>query len=464
MARIPHEIAEEFALETLSRAHAVRHLAHTLKSRPSPSPLPARVADMTERSARFLADAVVALALSSNDDGPHREERDAVMLERVRAADRLLRNLGDHLRLAAGTGPERLPWVLVRPFADLCRRLWPAAGILFTLHWDRDHEPAILDFNAVTRGILDEFGDLLPVGRRDELRADLQAPLLGIAFPYLECGDIRVFALLGQALGRMLIEREPSLLPEAASAMAGGVPYPERLALVAFLADRVMLALFGPAMIFALFELALEDGFDVSGEASGTTRSVPWSLRLAALLEVLDRISPAALPLDEGQFPAGVVRECVNRRFHQVRRLIDELPPTAAGDWSTAGRTAREKAAAAWPRLDTRLAGLSVSAAELYARVPALIDRLDHGLPPNAVEHGPGDRSPATLAEIVTAGWFQKICWEDRVFHDRHRNEESFSRRREDLNRLVLKAVDFAHLERTYRGAADRIAEGEEDR
>ncbi len=456
MARIPHEIAEEFALEILSRAHAVRHLAHTLKSRPFPSPLPARVADMTERSARFLADAVVALALSSNDDGPHHEERDAVMLERLRTADRLLRKLGDHLRLAAGTGPERLPWVLVRPFTDLCRRLWPEAGILFTLHWDRDNEPAVLDFNADTRGILAEFGDLLPVGRSDELRTDLQTPLLGIAFPYLEGGDIRIFARLGQALGQMLIEREPALLPEA--------PSSERLVLVALLADRVMLALFGPAMIFALFDLALENGFDVSGEPSATPKSVPWSIRLAALLDVLDRISPAVLPLDDAQFPAGAVRECVNRRFHQVRRLIDELPPAAADEWSAAGRTAREKAAAAWPRLDTRLTGVSVSAAELYARVPALIDRLDHGLPPNAVEHGPDDRSPATLAEIVTAGWFQKICWEDRVFHDVHRNEETFSRRREDLNRLVLKAVDFAHLERTYRGAADKIAGGEEDR
>ncbi|GAH36423.1 unnamed protein product, partial [marine sediment metagenome] len=87
----------------------------------------------------------------------------------------------------------------------------------------------------------------------------------------------------------------------------------------------------------------------------------------------------------------------------------------------------------------------------LFGNLPHLINRLDNGLPPNAFEFSIENREPASIVEIMNAAWFYKISWGEELFMSDNSFNVDLCNKREMLNRLTLKAIEYSDLEKEYR-------------
>ena len=87
---------------------------------------------------------------------------------------------------------------------------------------------------------------------------------------------------------------------------------------------------------------------------------------------------------------------------------------------------------------------------ELYKNLSHLIERLDYGIPPNAYEKTINNREPATVAEIINSVWFHKLSWEDQLLNGEGNFNENICPKRNRLNQLALKALEYSDIEKEY--------------
>ena len=97
---------------------------------------------------------------------------------------------------------------------------------------------------------------------------------------------------------------------------------------------------------------------------------------------------------------------------------------------------------------DLKLQQKVVTSKKFYKNLPTLLNRLENGIPPNAIEKSIDDRQPVDLAEIINAAWFHKISWQLPIFTDGKLNEEVYKLRNR-MNNLTLKAIEYSHVEKT---------------
>ncbi len=91
-----------------------------------------------------------------------------------------------------------------------------------------------------------------------------------------------------------------------------------------------------------------------------------------------------------------------------------------------------------------------VTSDQLYRNLGHLIERLEHEIPPNAIEKSVNDRRPADLVEIINAAWFYKIsCHESILDGDKKFRGNSYVWR-DRLNNLTLKAIEYSDIEQDY--------------
>jgi len=53
--------------------------------------------------------------------------------------------------------------------------------------------------------------------------------------------------------------------------------------------------------------------------------------------------------------------------------------------------------------------------------------------------------------EIINAAWFHKISWEDDIFDKKGFFNDKICKKRDIMNRLTLKAIEYADLEKGFR-------------
>jgi hypothetical protein len=78
------------------------------------------------------------------------------------------------------------------------------------------------------------------------------------------------------------------------------------------------------------------------------------------------------------------------------------------------------------------------------------VDRLNNGIPPNAIERGVDERQPAEMVEIINAAWFHKIGWSETIFNKDQTFNENIYFLRNRMNNLTLKAIEYSDVELDY--------------
>jgi len=226
-----------------------------------------------------------------------------------------------------------------------------------------------------------------------------------------------------------------------------------RRGLEEILSDIVGTLLFGPAMIFSALEIAIQDNLD---NLPSTINNFypPWRLRLREILKVIQDPSQKFIPLPNSIFSERIV-ECVNNQFEIIKKIVEvEDDKKRIEDnpiLKIAYREIYSHISDAKDIFHDQLKDSIVKSHDLYTKLPHLIKRIDLGIPPNAHEENIDEREPATLIEIINAVWFHKITWEDRVFDEKGVFNEDIIMKRDRMNRLTLKAIEYADIEDDYR-------------
>ena len=328
-----------------------------------------------------------------------------------------------------------------------------------------------------------------------EVLAELDTPFHIIAFPALERTNIILHCLLGHELGHLLANRfltderrtafvqsimtdleEQSKRDLEKAEQQFGPLFRDQLkdqvltmwaelagtiwtrALQELLSDVVGALLFGPATLFSSWEMGLFQGFDVPPTA-GNNFYPPWRLRIRTVAGVCQEATPF-FPV-----PATVFRSADrNERAVRVNDRIDYILGIAAGDadikvigadpltrlcYEALPKTIGE--ATNYFLNDCGLKAMRLSAESLHHALPPLIERLDHWLPPNAVEDDPLAAVPADIAEIINTAWYVRMSWDQLQPGADDARIDEWLAQRAALNRLTLKAIEFSDLARSYR-------------
>lgn len=219
------------------------------------------------------------------------------------------------------------------------------------------------------------------------------------------------------------------------------------------LSDIIGVLLFGPAMLFSTLEMAIQDVMEHKPDSTNNFYP-PWRLRLREMLRVIQNSSQEFFPFPKGVFLAETT-DIINGRFEAIKKITqDESDRKEIQDdpiLKVAYKEIDEDIVEAQKYFQEQLKNFIIKPSILYGKLPHLVDRISNGIPPNAYENSINDRYPATIVEIINAAWFHKISWEDDIFDKNGYFNENICKKRDMMNRLTLKAIEYADLEKDFK-------------
>lgn len=495
-------LLEAYLLEVVSRALSTERMCERLKTHHYISDAPEALLGTIERMCKYYRRSI-AIIFSRIDWSTSPEDR-AEDVRLLQNTDDSIRILYEHLRYIEAAQPHRMPWSILSAFENLVAGLLPQIRVMLRPQWRYNYTCIVTDLRGAYEELLSEHQDFQPeVSLTTDVLKQLPVPFHIIGFPALERTNILLHCLLGHELGHLVASEfvtdtrqtqfVDSILPEleklATENLAGledTAPLfrkQEHKDLVAnyaslcgevwsraadeLVSDVVGALVFGPAALFSTLEMGLQGGYD-----ERPTRNKgwypPWRYRLRAVLTTLEAITPTGenfFPVPATMFrtaDAALRATSVNRRYETIEELTKETTDRGVLDTNPVTRLCyRDMDALVTDALtyllgDRGLRSRAVTPNMLYAKVPALIERLDHRIPPNVTVETTERTEPATLPEIINAAWFHRLSRSERPLNSDGTVNESILALRRVTNNLTMKAIEFADLARRYDAAVPR--------
>jgi hypothetical protein len=493
------ELGQHYLVEIISRADTVRNRCDALLSKDFASDAPKALAVTLRRISEYLAAA--AEAVFKQIDWSASEREVAQDFRVLQVTDQVVQDLAEQLRYIEGARTDRLPWSIVPAFESLVKRVLPDVQIMLRAMWHYNYAFHLQDQRAYFLRLLTEYVDYLPgIDIEQTVLKDLPRPFHIISFPSLERKHILLHSLLGHELGHLLVDRYLDEAKESAfiakikreveqhtDRQIGEIPDSYgpllkqavrdqfqsqnmrtalelwRRALEELLSDLAGACLFGPATLFSTLEMAIQGGYDVQPDET-TQYYPPWRMRLRYVFRILREQGgwfpvPAHVFADDGERKARV-----DRRVSLIEGLIaDERDMKELQKNKLAAIAYREAEDEVSRGLEFLLSTCDLNAIRpdsqaLYKAMPALIERLDNAIPPNAFEESLADRRIASFGEILNAAWFHRIS--QVPFHGELSPLDAAVIRNR-LNNLTLKAIEYSELARQYADHTSKVSKGD---
>lgn len=484
MPHHPRELIEGYTLEIISRSQTIRIRCKKLLSKDFASPAPVSLIKTLERICQYLEEATKSIYRSINWESISSEELEA-SLRNLQITDYIIRELGEDIFYLDGAITPKLPWSIVKPIEQFTKTLLPEITIMLRAQWVYNYSIVTTDLREKYYSSLSEYQDFLPDMSLEKVFEDFKQPFHIITIPSLERKNILLHCLVGHEIGHLIsrtyltdfrkeeflkntrneidsivenslknVKEQTDLFkPYAIQQAIENATIAWRRGLEELLSDIIGTLLFGPAMLFSALEIAIQHDMD-SKPSPNYNFYPPWRLRLREILKLIQDSFREYIPLQGDIFTEKTI-ESVNKRFELIKEITqNESDKKTIEDDSILKLAYREidkDITKACLYFKERLKGSIIEASVLYARLPHLIERIDNGIPPNAYESTVSNREPANIVEIINAAWFHKISWEDCIFDKDGLFNKDICNKRDRMNRLTLKAIEYADIEKTYR-------------
>lgn len=226
------------------------------------------------------------------------------------------------------------------------------------------------------------------------------------------------------------------------------------------LADIIGAIIFGPALLFSIFEIALNDDIDsIPSRRNGFYP--PWRMRIRTVFKIIEephersQLHKTFFPLEIADSSLDNVNQKMNDRFNLIKEIsssdsdiknLKNDPPV-----SIAYEQVLKDASEATEHFKNKLSDHLKTPDFMYRYLPDLIKRMIHGITPNAYEPSVEKRKAVSLAEIINAAWFYRISWENDIFDNDGTLNKDILKLRDRMNRLTLKAIEFADIETEFK-------------
>lgn len=492
----PRSVLESYLLEIVARARSAQERCSHILSYDFFSDSPPSLARAISLVCGYLSQAAVSIFAGIEWDDPDQLEQDIWLL---RNTDNLIQQLAAHLRYVQGARSDRLPWGIIPSFERLVHQLVPEKQVMLRPKWNYNYSVTLSDFRSSYLTALEEFADYVPgVDIRAELAQVLKHPFHIIAFPALERENILLHTLLGHELGhlfaqRFLTERRKTEFKESVIAQVevitdsemrregyseakSGFLFPEfkrkriarnaslaleywTRALEELLSDVVGAILFGPAALFSTLDMAMQQGYDIP--PSPETRFYPpWRMRLREVFRIVNADGVRFFPISDSIFSstdASDRAKRVNEQYRFIEGICKEKSDSGVLSAHPLARIAYDKVEKSVQEgtdfllKECKLTKHRSVGSSLYKHINFLIDRLDHDIPPNALERNINDKKKqVTLVEIINAAWLHRASIAAEVLDESGMLSSHVTAQRKRANKLTLKAIELAGLASGY--------------
>lgn len=477
---MPHrsrELLEEYALEIVCRTQSIQEKCNQLLSADFASEAPSMLANTLCNMCHFLEQQAknkiqdVAKAWLSPD-------KVNITAKKLQIIDSIVMQLGTHIQFIDMARTPSLPWSVVKPFEKFAKRLIPNITLMLIPQWEYNYSIVTADLYEIYRELFADIGE----EEIDPIFEQFSKPFHLVFFPALERKNILLHCLLGHELGHLIskkyvmdlevdflknnrdeiikyLERqcnhlEPLFRQELIKIGLEAACQLWKRGFEEVLSDIIGTILFGPAMLLSALEMSIQGEMDRKPSEKNKFYP-PWRFRIREIYKTMKEISQDFFPLSESSF-SGRTCSSMNKRINLIAELVETKHDLKLIDESDDTRIAYREIIKDIEKTKTRFldraknSNLVASPHRLYKKLRYLIERLDNGIPPNAYEESIDQREPATIEEIINSAWFHKIAWEDQVFNSEGIFSKSIIEKREIMNLLTLKAIEYSDLERQY--------------
>ncbi|MGZ5442972.1 MAG: dCTP deaminase [Thermoanaerobaculia bacterium] len=498
---ITKPLVDAYELEIIARARAAEHRAERLTLDDFISDSPRNLAHALQNVFEYLIKVVDAV--SARIDWINGSEIEIEQDLRVlRVADEAVKYFAAHLRYVDSARTEKLPWEIIPSFERLVRDLSADAQIMLRPMWHYNYATTVANFRDLYLRRLSSFELYLP---DIDVESRVLYPLLPafhmISFPALERENILLHSLIGHEIGHLLAGR--FLTPARVSAMLTTVRddverltddqmrreelSPKTLGELFFTqrrnrrvatnldlaisfwyraveelsSDLVGAILFGPASLFATMDMAVQFGLDEQPSPQNDFYP-PWRMRVRYVQQAVRDGCPSLFTKGaDSWLAAGKADELLSDFVSLIEReaslTSDEARIAEIALAQLAYRHVHATMIESLAFLGDELDAFAFDETLLRSSLKQLVERLDHGIPPNAIDASV--ESPTTngatllstaagLVDIINAAWFHKIVESSHYHQDVTLDDKERLRRRR--NRLTLKAIEFAYIQRDF--------------
>ncbi len=497
-------VLEGYALEVAARADSGRRRCEQIAAADFASEAPKNLVQTLQNIFEYLSQAVPAITSSIDwAADPVEIENNLTVL---RVLDFELKRFAAHIRYVDSARTNRLPWEVIPSFEWLVHAIRPDAQVMLRPMWHYNYATIVTNLRKFYREILTEFEFSLPEVNLDTVLEPLGSAFHIISFPAVERDNILLHSLIGHEIGHLIanslvqadqtefldkvlqkiehqtdsdlakkgITREklgPTAYLKLRAKVLGDYSklcthYWVR-ALEEILSDIVGVVLFGPAALFSTLEFAIQIGFDLP-PSHRNKYYPPWRTRIREVLTAVEDLAPELLSLDASMFkmdaPLGLPQQSlilsaasrcalVNDRVETIREIaagnedkfVIEKDPFAEIAYSVLSEYIPKYTESIKERVGKR----AFSKERVTLSLPALIERLDAGVTPNAIHDMPSRKaSPLGIVEVLNSAWYHKASLS--VSAPDAKIQSQLEEVRAQRNRLTLKSIEYTFLSSVY--------------
>lgn len=478
-----YEILNECILEIISHCRYIRKKCDLLLSFNYASESPRNFTRVFINIAKYLEDIIIQINCDLFDRKKKNKLSDQVIDEFISVLiiiDDLVRRISSDIRFIDAARTERIPWSIVKPIEDITYDLIQNVTIMLRSKWKYNYSVITNDIHKYYSYRITEINENINIGikiqKPDNVFGDFNKPFHIISFPSLEQKNILLHCLIGHEIGHLLIHKEfidrlhrPKILTEVLKPKIIKELKREGINLRQYeltnkvneayeilirgldelLSDAIGTLIFGPAFLFSMYELAIQQDLDLQPKYDNNFYP-PWRYRIRNIYQLLFSKKYKILPFKNIKFKntrqligrIKLINACVNKNtdlkiinqdiiLNIVYKLIKEANHNLL------------------PFIEKSIRKHIINPSKLYDHLPLLINRIDNGIPPNVIEYSNKRKLVASLVEIINAAWVYKICWNDRYIINNKYNEKVFDKRN-ILNRLILKSIEYSYIEKKY--------------
>lgn len=483
------ELIEGYVLEIISRARVIKGRCESLLSKDFASEAPRNLANSLINICGYLENAIQSIYKSIDWKNSSKIPASFILLQ---TSDSIIRELGSHIRYIDGAQTQKLPWSFISPLEKYLKKFHSDIEIMFRPQWKYNYTIITTNLYDYYASSLSQYKSYISEPSLENVLAPLNKHFYIVSFPSIERKNILLHCLLGHEIGHLeakeyiqkrdqeflqsirdkvisLVNERlkksdfenvpPLFIPQFTQQMVQAeikrTVYIWQRGLEEILSDIIGSYLFGPAVLFSILEFALQDlnGLNKLPDEDNNYYP-PWRMRLRNIFEILKDLR--IYPLREDAFESKKFISNVTKGFQLVEKIIEEKSDKEALDGHELLKIAYEEIEKDIEKAkiiySDKLKDLSLllNSDDFYKHLSHLIERIDYGIPPNAYEQSIDERYPASIVEIINATWFYKLSWEERLFNEEGLFNEEIYKKRERMNRLALKALEYSDIERDY--------------
>lgn len=433
------------------------------------------------------------------------------LLVQIRILDSVIRGLWQHLEYIETSMTQRVPWSLVRPLEELINRLRPSGErvlLILRPQWAYTYSIISEDIAGALRGLLRHFVERKVVSQQEvdklfvvngESPTDLNnCEIRVVSFPGIERNNVLLHGLLGHEVGHLFISKyitkelqdsawvkiAPNVeliaqekFAEDLAEVRPGFPddteealqFRDRLqsyyfnvllgtalecwrrGLEELLADYFGLLLFGPAMLYDIWQMGFLADLDICPSRKNSYYP-PWRMRIRYCHQYVQQrgfsfVWPGVLSPNDSQRMEDYIAFVGEQAGTTTDRdLIRENPVV-----TVAYQVMESDYSEIRQRIEKDFGPHVLVSKHFPDRVPHLFDRLRLRIPPNAIEHSIDRHDLAEIPEIINAAVVFKLLDIDGSVEQKGKITSDILWRRDTMNRLVLKGIEYSHLEKHFR-------------